>query len=116
MALADRYGRKQIIIYYSIISIVGESPCHPSVHSNQPGCALQAGAVNMPMMIVGRLIGGFAMGALTSVGDKGPMNRAWRIFQLATLYQAEISPSHVRGMMTAATKFVNNWGFFTANW
>jgi hypothetical protein len=24
MALADRYGRKQIIVYYSVISIVGE--------------------------------------------------------------------------------------------
>lgn len=67
----------------------------------RPGCILQAAAVNMPMMIVGRLIAGFAMGALTS---------------LATLYQAEISPTHVRGMMTASTKFVNNWGFFTSNW
>ncbi|RSH85778.1 hypothetical protein EHS25_003919 [Saitozyma podzolica] len=80
MGLADRWGRQKTIIYYSIISII---------------------AVNLAMMIVGRLLAGFAMGALTS---------------LATLYQAEISPSHVRGMMTASTKFVNNWGFFSANW
>ncbi|GFZ52179.1 hypothetical protein JCM24511_09952 [Saitozyma sp. JCM 24511] len=87
MGLADRWGRQKTIIYYSVISIIG--------------CVLQAAAVNLAMMIVGRLLAGFAMGALTS---------------LATLYQAEISPSDVRGMMTASTKFVNNWGFFSANW
>ncbi|CAD6585392.1 MAG: hypothetical protein TREMPRED_004125 [Tremellales sp. Tagirdzhanova-0007] len=87
MGLADRWGRQKTIVYYSVISIIG--------------CVLQAAAVNIGMMIAGRLLAGFAMGALTS---------------LATLYQAEISPSHVRGMMTASTKFVNNWGFFAANW
>ncbi|KAL7420411.1 hypothetical protein Q5752_005381 [Cryptotrichosporon argae] len=87
MGAADRWGRQKIIIYYSVISIVG--------------CVLQAAAVNTAMMIVGRLVAGFAMGALTS---------------LATLYQAEISPTQYRGMMTAATKWVNNWGFFSANW
>jgi hypothetical protein len=70
----------------------------------------------MPMMIVGRLVGGFAMGALTSVSSVSRAICSLLKPQLATLYQAEISPSHVRGMMTAATKFVNNWGFFTANW
>lgn len=91
--------------------------CFQEPANQDLGCVLQAAAVNLAMMIVGRLLAGFAMGALTSVGSLfDAFSQTDGIPQLATLYQAEISPSHVRGMMTASTKFVNNWGFFSANW
>ncbi|KAF9891976.1 hypothetical protein FE257_002940 [Aspergillus nanangensis] len=52
MLFADRLGRKRTILVGSVISCVG--------------CALQAGAVTMVMLMVGRFIAGLAVGMLTS--------------------------------------------------
>ncbi|RYO26779.1 hypothetical protein AA0111_g7690 [Alternaria arborescens] len=52
MLFADMLGRRWTIFVGAVISILGSS--------------LQAGAVNMAMLIVGRFIGGVAVGQLTS--------------------------------------------------
>ena len=51
--LPDRFGRKKTVFIGAIISTLG--------------CALQAAAVNIPMMIAGRFIAGVAVGLLSAV-------------------------------------------------
>jgi MFS family permease len=51
--LPDKYGRKRTVFIGAVISTLG--------------CALQAGAVNIPMMIAGRFIAGIAVGLLSAV-------------------------------------------------
>lgn len=52
MLFANKIGRKRTIALGSAISILGS--------------ALQAGAAEMTMLVVGRFIGGMAVGMLTS--------------------------------------------------
>lgn len=52
MIFADILGRRWTIMVGALVSLLGSS--------------LQAGAVNMAMLIVGRFIGGVAVGQLTS--------------------------------------------------
>ncbi|KAF3939260.1 hypothetical protein ABW19_dt0205252 [Dactylella cylindrospora] len=52
MLFADKIGRKYTILWGAITSCIG--------------AALQAGAVNMTMLIIGRFIGGASIGMLTS--------------------------------------------------
>lgn len=51
MIFADRLGRKKTIFLGALISAIGS--------------ALQGGAVTMSMLLIGRFIGGMAVGILT---------------------------------------------------
>jgi MFS family permease len=51
--LPDKFGRKRTVFIGACISVFG--------------CALQGGAVNIGMMIAGRLIAGIAVGLLSAV-------------------------------------------------
>jgi MFS family permease len=51
--LPDRVGRKRTVFIGAVISVFG--------------CALQAGAVNIGMMIAGRFIAGIAVGLLSGI-------------------------------------------------
>ncbi|KAK4032248.1 general substrate transporter [Parachaetomium inaequale] len=73
MFAADWLGRRRTIFAGSAVSCLGAS--------------LQAGAVSIPMMIVGRFVGGVAVGILTST---------------IPMYAGELSEAH--------------WGFLVAQW
>lgn len=66
---ADRFGRKRTIQLGATIAIIG--------------CTLQTAAVNVSMLIVGRLIAGISIGVLSMI---------------VPMYQAEISPPHARSV------------------
>ncbi|THX77814.1 general substrate transporter [Aureobasidium pullulans] len=87
MVFADRLGRKRTIAAGSCVSLLG--------------CALQAGAANMPMLIVGRFIAGAAVGMLTST---------------IPMYAAEISPSKHRGALSGLLQWMLSWGYLVAQW
>ncbi|GFZ46483.1 hypothetical protein JCM24511_04730 [Saitozyma sp. JCM 24511] len=92
---ADKIGRKRTIQLGALIAIIGEWQRHV------PRCAIQAGAANAGMLIAGRAIAGLAIGVLSMI---------------VPMYQAEISPPHVRGLMSGWTQMMISWGFFVANW
>lgn len=83
----DRLGRKKTVFAGACVSIFG--------------CALQAGAVNMAMLIVGRFIAGVAVGILTSV---------------VPMYSAEIAEAASRGMMSGLLQWMLSWGYLVAQW
>ncbi|KAJ7097090.1 hypothetical protein B0H15DRAFT_31565 [Mycena belliarum] len=65
------------------------------------GGALQTGAQNMDMMLVGRFFAGFGVGIMSD---------------LAPLYQAEIAHPSIRGRLTTLQQFMLGIGAFTASW
>ena len=65
------------------------------------GCALQAGAVNMVMLIIGRFIAGVAVGMLTSV---------------VPMYAGEMAEASSRGMMSGLLQWMLSWGYLVAQW
>lgn len=65
------------------------------------GSSLQAGATNMAMLIIGRFIGGVAVGQLTST---------------IPLYAGELSPPQHRGVLSGLLQWMLGWGFFVAQW
>jgi MFS family permease len=83
----DRLGRKLSVFAGACISIFG--------------CALQAGAVNMAMLIVGRFIAGVAVGMLTSV---------------VPMYSGEMAEASSRGMMSGLLQWMLSWGYLVAQW
>lgn len=85
--LADILGRKMTVFVGAIISIIG--------------CALQAGAVNVPMIIAGRLIAGMSVGLLSA---------------LVPMYCSEIATAEDRGKLSGLLQFMLSWGFFIAQW
>src|SRR5271163_4568113 len=85
--LADKLGRKKAVLVGTIISCLG--------------CALQGGAVNIPMMIAGRFIAGLAVGLLPAV---------------VPMYCSEIATSEGRGKLSGLLQFMLSWGFFIAQW
>jgi sugar porter (SP) family MFS transporter len=87
MLFADKLGRRKTIFVGAIVSIVGST--------------LQAGAVNMAMLIVGRFIGGVAVGQLTST---------------IPLYAGELSEAKHRGTLSGLLQWMLSWGFFVAQW
>jgi MFS family permease len=87
MFLGDRLGRKMTIFYGSCISIIG--------------CALQAGAVDMAMLIVGRFIAGVAVGMLTAT---------------IPMYASELSEARYRGILSGLLQWMLSWGFLVAQW
>lgn len=87
MLFAHSLGRKKTIFIGSIVSLIGS--------------ALQAGAQAMSMLLVGRFIGGMAVGMLTST---------------IPLYAAELSPPKYRGMQSGLLQWFLSWGFLVAQW
>jgi MFS family permease len=87
MAFANTLGRKKTIFLGSAVSVMGS--------------ALQAGAAAMSMLIIGRFIGGFAVGILTST---------------IPMFAAEISPAKYRGLQSGLLQWFLSWGFLVAQW
>ncbi|OJJ07463.1 hypothetical protein ASPVEDRAFT_202274 [Aspergillus versicolor CBS 583.65] len=87
MAGADWAGRKRTILAGAVVSIVG--------------CALQAGAVSMAMLIIGRFIAGVAVGMLTAT---------------IPMYAAELSEPKWRATLSGLLQWMLSWGFLVAQW
>ncbi|KAK2052559.1 general substrate transporter [Colletotrichum caudatum] len=84
---SDRFGRRRGIAFGCIWGAVGG--------------ALMAGAAHVAMLIVGRLLVGFAVGTITGV---------------APVFGAEIAKTHERARITAVNQMMVAWGFFVALW
>ncbi|KAF2823255.1 general substrate transporter [Ophiobolus disseminans] len=87
MMFADMLGRRRTIFVGALVSVLGSS--------------LQAGAVNIEMLIVGRFIGGVAVGQLTST---------------IPMYAGELSEPKYRGILSGLLQWMLSWGFFVAQW
>ncbi|EHY61244.1 hypothetical protein HRR83_008945 [Exophiala dermatitidis] len=85
--LADKFGRKRVVHIACAISVTG--------------AALQTGAVNLPMLLVGRVIGGIACGM---------------IWSLCPLYLSELSPPHLRGSVGVLYSIVLNIAYALSEW
>lgn len=85
--LADKLGRKKTIALGGLLSTIG--------------CALQAGAADIAMLIVGRFIAGTAIGILTST---------------IPMYAGEIAEPKYRGALSGLLQWTLSWGFFAAQW
>ncbi|KAN0090603.1 general substrate transporter [Hyaloscypha variabilis] len=85
--LADALGRRKTIALGGTISAIG--------------CALQAGAASVGMLIAGRLIAGMAVGMLSA---------------LVPMYCSEIAESSYRGALSGLLQFMLSWGYFAAQW
>ena len=83
--IGDMIGRRRTILYGSIIFFIGG--------------ALQTFAYSMPMMIIGRIVAGLGVGALSTI---------------VPIYQSEISPPHNRGKL-ACIEFTGNVSGYAAS-
>lgn len=83
--IGDMIGRRRTILYGSMIFFVGG--------------ALQTFANGMPMMIIGRIVAGLGVGALSTI---------------VPIYQSEISPPHNRGKL-ACIEFTGNVSGYAAS-
>ncbi|KAB8247071.1 hexose carrier protein [Aspergillus flavus] len=87
MVFADKIGRKYSILVGAIISCLG--------------CAIQAGAVAMSMLIVGRFIAGVAVGMLTAT---------------IPMYASELSEPQWRASLSGLLQWMLSWGYLVAQW
>ncbi|KIX94624.1 uncharacterized protein Z520_09670 [Fonsecaea multimorphosa CBS 102226] len=85
--IPDKFGRKKAIMFASFTSILGNG--------------LAAGSVHIAMFIIARLITGFSVGALVS---------------LVPLYQSEISPPKIRGLLVGMHGTGIATGYVAASW
>ncbi|GLI81933.1 ribulose-1,5-bisphosphate carboxylase/oxygenase large subunit [Penicillium ochrochloron] len=85
--IGDVIGRRRTILYGSAVFFVGGG--------------LQTFAVNMPMMMVGRIVAGLGVGALSTI---------------VPVYQSEISPPHNRGKLACIEFTGNIAGYATSVW
>ncbi|KXH42327.1 hypothetical protein CNYM01_03916 [Colletotrichum nymphaeae SA-01] len=85
--VGDIIGRRKTILYGSMIFFVGG--------------ALQTFATGMPMMMLGRIIAGLGVGALSTI---------------VPVYQSEISPPHNRGKLACIEFSGNIIGYTTSVW
>ena len=83
--IGDMIGRRRTILYGSIIFFIGGG--------------LQTFSNGMPMMILGRIIAGLGVGALSTI---------------VPVYQSEISPPHNRGKL-ACIEFTGNISGYAAS-
>ncbi|KAF8240724.1 general substrate transporter [Tricholoma matsutake] len=83
----DKFGRKRTIQIGSVIALWG--------------CAMQAGASNVATLLVGRIIGGLAIGVLSMT---------------VPLYNTEVAPPKIRGFLVGLTQQMIGIGFIVANW
>ncbi|KAH7122098.1 general substrate transporter [Dactylonectria estremocensis] len=84
---SDWLGRRKAIAFGCIWGVIGG--------------ALMAGAAHVAMLIVGRLLVGFAVGTITGV---------------APVFGAEIAKTNQRAKITAVNQMMVAWGFFVALW
>ncbi|KAJ5169107.1 uncharacterized protein N7482_004701 [Penicillium canariense] len=85
--IGDVIGRRRTILYGSMVFFIGG--------------ALQTFAASMPMMMVGRIIAGLGVGALSTI---------------VPVYQSEISPPHNRGKLACIEFTGNIAGYATSVW
>ncbi|WPH00948.1 Hypothetical protein R9X50_00378200 [Acrodontium crateriforme] len=85
--IGDMLGRKKTIFWGAVIFIIGG--------------ALQAFATGMPMMLLGRIIAGLGVGALSTI---------------VPVYQSEISPPHNRGKLACIEFTGNIFGYMSSVW
>lgn len=85
--VGDILGRRRTIFWGSVIFLVGG--------------ALQTFATGMPMMMLGRIIAGLGVGALSTI---------------VPVYQSEISPPHNRGKLACIEFSGNILGYATSVW
>ncbi|KAK8034598.1 general substrate transporter, partial [Apiospora rasikravindrae] len=84
---SDRFGRRKAILLGCVWGVVG--------------AAVMTGAAHVAMLVLGRLLVGFAVGTITGV---------------APVYAAEIAKTHERARLTAVNQMMVAWGFFVALW
>ncbi|CAI7671775.1 unnamed protein product [Penicillium pancosmium] len=85
--VGDLIGRRRTILYGSMVFFVGG--------------AIQTAATSMAMMMVGRIIAGLGVGALSTI---------------VPVYQSEISPPHNRGQLACIEFTGNIAGYATSVW
>lgn len=85
--IGDVLGRRKSILYGALIFVVGG--------------ALQAFATGMPMMLLGRIVAGLGVGALSTI---------------VPVYQSEISPPHNRGKLACIEFSGNIFGYMVSVW
>ncbi|CAK4029891.1 MFS glucose transporter mfs1-like [Lecanosticta acicola] len=85
--IGDMLGRRKTILYGAVIFVVGG--------------AIQAFASGMPMMLLGRIIAGLGVGALSTI---------------VPVYQSEISPPHNRGKLACIEFSGNIFGYLCSVW
>jgi len=85
--IGDVIGRRKTILYGALIFLVGGF--------------LQTFANGMPMMMVGRIIAGLGVGALSTI---------------VPVYQSEISPPHNRGKLACIEFSGNILGYAASVW
>ncbi len=85
--IGDLIGRRKTILYGACIFIIGG--------------ACQAFATGMPMMMLGRIIAGLGVGALSAI---------------VPVYQSEISPPHNRGKLACIEFSGNIFGYMCSVW
>jgi MFS family permease len=85
--IGDVLGRRKTILYGSLIFVIGG--------------AAQTFANGMPMMMLGRIIAGLGVGALSTI---------------VPVYQSEISPPHNRGRMGCIEFTGNITGYAASVW
>ncbi|SPO06353.1 related to ascus development protein 3 [Cephalotrichum gorgonifer] len=84
---SDRLGRRKAIAFGCVWGVIG--------------AALMAGAAHVAMLIMGRLLVGFAVGTITGVGP---------------VFGAEIARTEERARITGVNQLMVAWGFFVALW
>ena len=85
--IGDVLGRRKTIFYGAAIFVIGG--------------ACQAFATGMPMMMLGRIIAGLGVGALSTI---------------VPVYQSEISPPHNRGKLACIEFSGNIFGYMCSVW
>lgn len=85
--IGDIIGRRRTILYGSIVFFIGG--------------AFQTAANGMPMMLIGRILAGFGVGALSTI---------------VPVYQSEISPPHNRGKLACIEFTGNIFGYGVSVW
>ena len=85
--LADYLGRKKTIWLASTLALIG--------------AILQTAAVNIEMFLVGRILAGFAIGL---------------VYAVSSIYNAEIAPPRIRGIVVGLQTQLISIGYASANW
>ncbi|CAM1507952.1 Fc.00g048000.m01.CDS01 [Cosmosporella sp. VM-42] len=85
--LGDQLGRKRTIWLAASLALIG--------------AIVQTAAVNIAMFIVGRAVAGFAIGL---------------VYAVSSIYNAEIAPPKIRGIMVGLQTQLISTGFALANW
>lgn len=85
--MGDVLGRRRTILYGAMVFLVGG--------------ALQTCATGMPIMLLGRIIAGLGVGALSTI---------------VPVYQSEISPPHNRGKLACIEFTGNILGYAASVW